>query len=60
MLRIVPRESQKKVSAHGLLYFLRNLELDKWLFSGNYMENSDCLNDVALEQGLREYLQKEI
>ena len=55
-----PQGSRKKVSAQGLVYFLKKLELNKWLFSSNYMEDSNWKNDVALEQDLRNYVRRNL
>lgn len=58
MLCFAPRENQQKVPALGLHYLLKTAELDKLLFSSNFMESSDWINDLALEKDLRDYVRR--
>ena len=36
------------------------MELDKWLFSNNYKEDSNWKNNVALEQDLRDWVRRNL
>lgn len=58
MLCFAPRENQQKVPALGLHYLLKTAELDKLLFSSNFMKSSDWINDLALEKDLRDYVRR--